>query len=344
MRAILTAVIGVATTANAATLEEHFILNPSSGVMLFATVAFPDDFSPGGAVPGVVLVPGGAATSDSFLSSGYAQSLADSGIVAIAFDPDGRGESTNGGTYTTENYNGFLAQDGLQAVLQYLVSIPGVDAANIGVESRSYGITMAAGTVGRYPNAPRVKFLLEWEGPADRTDTAQPNGHVPVSPEDDAFWWEREPGNFIDDFGGYVIFMQREDDHVQPNNDHTIFLSNRALNESYGGEGSAAWTRVNMPGGPWGNPANQVYDATEPDWIPNTTNVNAIMRGFVLELTEMAPRPAAADINGDGATDGADLGLMLAAWNACESCPEDLNGDGMVDGADLGLLLVAWTG
>lgn len=54
------------------------------------------------------------------------------------------------------------------------------------------------------------------------------------------------------------------------------------------------------------------------------------------------------DVNGDGVVDGADLGLLLAAWGACpappQGCPEDLNGDGVVDGADLGLLLAAWTG
>lgn len=341
---ILTAVISVVTTANAATLEERFILNPSSGVMLFATVAFPDDFSPMSNAPGVVLVPGGAATSNSFLNNGYAQSLADSGIVAIAFDPDGRGESTNGGTYTTENYNGFIQQDGLQAILQHLATIPGVDPENLGVESRSYGITMAAGCLGRHPNAPRVKFLLEWEGPADRTDTAQPNGHVPVSTDDEEFWWEREPGNFIDDFGGFVIFMQSEDDHVQPNNDHTILLNNRAVHESFGGAGTALWTRINLAGGPAGNTPNTVYGATEPNWVAESVGPNQLMRALVLELVMKPPRPPAADINVDLAVDGADLGLMLAAWGECAGCPEDLNGDGVVDGADLGLLLSDWTG
>jgi len=50
--------------------------------------------------------------------------------------------------------------------------------------------------------------------------------------------------------------------------------------------------------------------------------------------------PILGDINGDGRVDGADLGLLLAAWGG--SGPADLNGDGIVDGADLGLLLAAW--
>jgi len=46
-----------------------------------------------------------------------------------------------------------------------------------------------------------------------------------------------------------------------------------------------------------------------------------------------------ADIDGNGAVDGADLGLLLAGWG---SSSPDLNSDGLVDGSDLGLLLAAW--
>ncbi len=53
--------------------------------------------------------------------------------------------------------------------------------------------------------------------------------------------------------------------------------------------------------------------------------------------------PALGDINADGVIDGADLGLLLAAWGSCSACDEDLNQDGAVDGADLGLLLAVWS-
>jgi probable HAF family extracellular repeat protein len=49
------------------------------------------------------------------------------------------------------------------------------------------------------------------------------------------------------------------------------------------------------------------------------------------------------DLNGDGNVDGADLGLMLAAWGS-NGGPADLNFDQIVNGGDLGLLLIAWTG
>jgi len=53
------------------------------------------------------------------------------------------------------------------------------------------------------------------------------------------------------------------------------------------------------------------------------------------------PAPA-ADLNGDGVVDGADLGILLSSWGPCDGCAADLNGDGVVDGADLGILLSAW--
>jgi hypothetical protein len=63
-------------------------------------------------------------------------------------------------------------------------------------------------------------------------------------------------------------------------------------------------------------------------------------RGFLL-----IPDPCSPDLDLDGQIDGADLGLLLAAWGACGSagyCAGDLSFDGEIDGADLGLLLAAW--
>lgn len=51
-----------------------------------------------------------------------------------------------------------------------------------------------------------------------------------------------------------------------------------------------------------------------------------------------APTP---DLNGDGAVNGADLGMLLGAWG--QSGPGDLDCDGTVNGADLGALLSAWS-
>jgi hypothetical protein len=53
--------------------------------------------------------------------------------------------------------------------------------------------------------------------------------------------------------------------------------------------------------------------------------------------------PCPPDLNTDAIVDGADLGILLAAWGEVgHGAPTDLNGDAFVDGADLGLLLAAW--
>ena len=46
------------------------------------------------------------------------------------------------------------------------------------------------------------------------------------------------------------------------------------------------------------------------------------------------------DIDGNGAVDSADLGVLLSTWGAGGAA--DLNGDGSVDSADLGILLANW--
>lgn len=51
------------------------------------------------------------------------------------------------------------------------------------------------------------------------------------------------------------------------------------------------------------------------------------------------------DLNGDGAVDGADQGLLFAAWGPQSPTfihPADLNGDMVVNGEDLGLLMAEW--
>jgi hypothetical protein len=49
-----------------------------------------------------------------------------------------------------------------------------------------------------------------------------------------------------------------------------------------------------------------------------------------------------ADLNGDGAVDGTDLGVLLAGWG--KGGVADLDGSGSVDGVDLGVMLGAWGG
>ncbi|MCP4833181.1 MAG: hypothetical protein GY895_00310, partial [Phycisphaera sp.] len=80
--------------------------------------------------------------------------------------------------------------------------------------------------------------------------------------------------------------------------------------------------------------------------FPDTSQVSGgtitMVLGCIDDSCDCTFDGIAADLNGDNAVNGADLGFMLAAWGACAGCPADLNGDGFVNGADLGLLLAAW--
>ena len=50
-----------------------------------------------------------------------------------------------------------------------------------------------------------------------------------------------------------------------------------------------------------------------------------------------------ADIDNNGAINGADLTILLGAWGGSGGAA-DINRDGQVEGADLAILLNAWTG
>lgn len=68
---------------------------------------------------------------------------------------------------------------------------------------------------------------------------------------------------------------------------------------------------------------------------------NVGLAGIQIIETDETP-PCGGDFNGDGTVNGADFGLLLAAWGECVGCPEDLNSDGEVNGADVGLQLAFW--
>jgi hypothetical protein len=63
--------------------------------------------------------------------------------------------------------------------------------------------------------------------------------------------------------------------------------------------------------------------------------------GPVLTYTEPGDSGNPADLNGDGAVDGVDLTILLAAYGSSRAGP-DINGDGIVDGFDLAALLAAY--
>jgi len=64
-------------------------------------------------------------------------------------------------------------------------------------------------------------------------------------------------------------------------------------------------------------------------------------------VTLLGVRRCAADIDGSGSVEAADLAVLLGAWGACPNCeliacPADLNEDCSVNAEDLALMLGAW--
>lgn len=108
----------------------------------------------------------------------------------------------------------------------------------------------------------------------------------------------------------------------------------------HGGGYDIAWYAIESGGGTSSGDAF-VLEGT----IAQPTAGVAVAEEFTMEGGFWIPQsPAArcaADLDGDDLVNGADLGLLLAAWATSEPAA-DLDGTGVVDGADLGLLLSAW--
>jgi len=239
-------------SAPQSTGKKYTVTNPSSGASLAVYVNLPAAAAQSPA-PALVLVPGGSGASSSFRKpNGEFDAFAQAGYAVIVFDPDGRGQSAG-----TEDYNGFIQQDGLAAVIEFAATLPRVDPARIGLVTYSYGITMGAGALARHPDLP-VAFLIDWEGPANRNDTggcdAGSLGHLQdvASCTDEAFWAQREASTFISQIRVPYQRIQSEKDHVQPDNTHAILMVNNAVN------GGVPWVRLND------YPPNQTYDPANP--------------------------------------------------------------------------------
>jgi len=238
-------------------VSEHWVTNPTTGAELYVHITYPGD-EEAGPFPALVVVPGGIGAGNNFRTPGaMAEALAEVGIVAVTFDPDGRGQSEG-----AEDYNGHAQQDGLAAVIEYAATLSRVDPQRIGLASFSYGITMASGTLARHPDLP-VLFLMDWEGPADRFDTTvecSNSTRIDFNPcDDDPYWGQREALVFISDVRVPYQRLQSEKDHVQPDVSHAINMVNIAVN------GGAPWVRLNDL------PPDQTYDPENPPaMIPDT--------------------------------------------------------------------------
>ena len=231
--------------------------------------------------PTVVTVPGGTGAGAPLADNPGYRNLAASGFVVIAFNVEGRGTGLPGNLQSegAEDCNGFIHQDDLKAIVQFVASLPNVYTGNIGIETSSFGIAIGAGALGRYSTLP-VAYLIDQEGPHDNRvitfyDASHETavcGHLSTatdsSPANQAFWAEREAVRYIDSYPGRYLRMQAEIDHAQKPGyfRHAIEMVNAATRPEYGGTGSAEWTRMN--GSDLANPVNTVYPLGDPGQYP----------------------------------------------------------------------------
>jgi hypothetical protein len=264
-------------------VETLWVVNPADSCSLYVHIHRPASAGPDNRMPGLVLVPGGVGFGSSFDSAGIPDNIASDGFAFLHFDPDGRGQSS---AYP-ENYDGYVHQDGMHACLSLLAGRDYVDTSRLGVYAQSYGITMGSGMIARY-SEPRIKFLLDFEGPADRYQTCvDSGGFVPMPPDSDAFWQEREAARFMKQVPGAYLRMQPQVDSNPriPDNRHAIQLIDSATAAAYGGAGISSWTRVNDS---LMNPVNRVYVLLDPPaWIPEVQELQNSVR-VLLYLHEVA--------------------------------------------------------
>jgi len=284
------------------TVLEPFDLLAPSGNRIYGQIRRPDPSeAPDLCFPAVVRVPGGLGAGYSLAATTESGALAEAGMVVLSFNAEGRGgEQGDPVSEGTEDHNGHRHQDGLCAVVEYAMDQPAVIADNVGIATHSYGITMGAGCVGRHPEL-GVKYLVDGEGPSNSFVTAfEPwaldadpandrheiafamFGHYSrardPSPENQAFWDEREADTLIGDFEGRYLRLQAEWDHAQPpsnagqvatfhlppdwwQNKHATDMVNAAV------AGGVPWVRVNLPD--QGNGVGATYsDTAMPTFLP----------------------------------------------------------------------------
>jgi hypothetical protein len=272
-------------SASAVVVETLWVTNPTSGCSMYVHIHRPASAGPARRVPAIVLVPDLSAAGTVFDDSLLAANIASDGFAVLHFDADGRGRSRHG----SEDYDGYVQQDGMRACALLLASEPYVDPEKLGIYTRGYGVVMATGMISRN-DLPRVKFLLDFEGPSDRYQTSSSNGgHVPVPPDSEPFWQEREAGRFIKHVPGAYLRIQTDVDHTgrMPNNEHAVALIDSATSTIYGGAGISIWTRANDSAM---NPENRTYTLTDPpQWIPEQEERNMVCREL-LYLHELAGR------------------------------------------------------
>ncbi len=216
------------------------VSNPSSEEELAVYFALPEGAGPHKAV---IVVPGAVGDASTVMSEqAHVDAMLAKGIAVFKFDPDGRGNS--GGE---DDYNGKIHQEGLRAVIAYVIGREDVIDDGVGVISYSFGLAMSAGALAGGTTGAR--FLIDWEGPSSREYTAgcgnerrpgQSSNPISERCDEESFWPEREAVRFIGDLKVPYQRIQRASDHLhKDDSSHAFALLKAAM------EGGVPWVRLN---------------------------------------------------------------------------------------------------
>lgn len=278
---------------------EGYLVTTDDGAELYVRI-----FKPVGKGPfaAVVFVPGGLGAPIRGPASLETRDIgvAEYGIVEVYFNAPGRGQKP----YRSEGVgdkNGPKDQDALRCVVEYVKSLDYVDPGNVGILSFSFGVTMAAGCVGRYPDL--VKFYIDGEGPSHsvlaccdylgashRVDTHdnlfdRHSAGFDPSPENVEWWSFREAFRFIGNFSGAYLRLQGQRGHMQPEiaDDYPAKLMNNLAVL-----GKPWWVRINFE-----NPVNKLYGVEEqiPDLLGpgKVSDWRPYFRKAVIEMAKLVP-------------------------------------------------------
>ncbi len=101
------------------------------------------------------------------------------------------------------------------------------------------------------------------------------------------------------------------------------------------------------PGAPVGTGVSPRHIATgdlDGDGDIDFATANRDSNDVTIAMNDSCPdQGIPGDLNGDGLVNGADVGMLLAAWGTADP-NADLDGSGLVDGADIGIMLANWGG
>ena len=310
------------------TVLEDFDLNAPSGNRLYGLITRPDPtVHTGLCFPAVVKVPGGINPGRMEALTPEVRMMAEAGMVVVTFNAEGRVDTKTTDDKQSEgdeDFNGFRHQDGLAEIIRFTRGLPYVLPDNVGVRTQSYGITMVAGCLARYPDL-SVKYLVDGEGPSESFVTCHGSrflagdmqkyetvkGIFPAlalwqddSPPNQEWWSEREAIRFIGQFRGRYLRLQATWDHNQPPDgaediekfNHPAgwpgggpaWYHNKHTNDMVNAavHGGVPWVRVNLA--EHENDVNPAYDAGDsPAYLPGQLSDAPWAAKSVLEMARM---------------------------------------------------------